>query len=367
MNRNNHELPAHGGMIYATAARLGLRVEDILDFSCNGHIFARGITKALFAETPYEFDHYPDSSCSSLRAAIASHEGLDGAQVLPGNGSADLIWLLLAALAPRRVLCLGPAFSEYVKACEALGISCTVLPTSPEQGFACSTPELAALYNTDADLVIICSPNNPGGLAYPNLPTILESARAPFILLDLSYRDFLFGEALFPLHRHKACEKFIRPGGRLFTLHSFSKFFNCPGLRLGYLCGDGREIARLQKRQPPWTVNTQAQRLGQKFLQHINDYQNALPELRRQSYLLGVELRRLGLFHPEAVIEGPGFLTCGLAGFSAAAVQEALLRRRIMTRNCDNIPGMPPGWLRIQAREEADNARLVAALQAIAR
>jgi threonine-phosphate decarboxylase len=67
---------------------------------------------------------------------------------------------------------------------------------------------------------------------------------------------------------------------------------------------------------------------------------------------------------PERIFEGPGFLCCGLAlRHNAPGVCKALLlNRRLIVRNCDTIPGMPPGYIRVQARPEEDAASLLSAL-----
>ncbi len=365
------DMPPHGGNVYAVAMRLGANPEDILDFSCNANIFAAHLTEELFRKTPYPFMHYPDSDCARLREAVAAHEGLHPEQILPGNGAADLIWLALRALKPQKVVCLGPAFSEYARACAALGAECSVIPTLPENDFACASDELRALRASRADLVIVCSPNNPGGAAYQNLGLILGETRSPFILLDLSYRDFLYGFPEHDLHAWAACSGFVQPGTRLLGLHSFSKFFCCPGLRLGYLAGDAQLIKFLARQAPPWSVMTLAQELGTRFLENIEAYRDTLPALRAAQNLFGVNLRLSGAFDPDRVIEGPGFFCCGLNGVSgsslnmegaAARLREKLLARRILVRNCDNIPGMPPGYIRLQTRREKDNEKLLKAL-----
>jgi threonine-phosphate decarboxylase len=118
--------------------------------------------------------------------------------------------------------------------------------------------------------------------------------------------------------------------------------------------------------RPSWTVSPFAQVLGQTFLAHIDSYRETLPALQKAVIHMGRELRRLACMDPDRGFEGPGFLCCGLSPrLSAAGVYEALLKRRIVVRNCDTIPGMPPGYIRVQARPEEDSARLLQELDTL--
>ncbi len=353
----------HGGEIYAFARSSGTDPARILDYSSNPNIFARDLTAELVARTPYPFEHYPDSSCADLREALARHENMPPAGILPGNGAAELIRVFLHTVAPRRVILLGPVFSEYVAACRALGIPYDIVAPKAENDFEPSAQDMRALGESGADLAILCCPNNPGAATYVDLPAILHGIGAPRILLDCSYREFLYGSPAYAASTHAGLTNVLRPGASLLTLHSFTKFFCCPGIRLGYIMGDHRLLERMDALRAPWTVDPFSQLMGRLFLEHIEDYRATLPALADAIAHLGRELRLSGLFDPDRVLEGPGFVTARLLPpLRVEAVYLALQKRRILVRCCDPIPGMPPGFLRIQARPEADTILLLAKL-----
>ena len=62
------------------------------------------------------FENYPDDGCEALRQALAGRFGVDGGQVVCGNGASDLIYRLCACGGFRRVLLPVPSFSEYQRA-----------------------------------------------------------------------------------------------------------------------------------------------------------------------------------------------------------------------------------------------------------
>ena len=355
----------HGGDVYATARRLRTTPDKLLDFSGNANIFACSLTEALVRATPYPFPHYPDSRAEELAEAIAAHEGLPPDRLLPGNGATELIWLALRALDPRKVLFIGPVFSEYVTACQTFSIPFDILTPSADNAFDCYPEDLNALWESDADLVVLCTPNNPTGAIY-DMSRLLYMLRAPRVLIDNSHREFLHGTDDYASNSPHAYSAFARPGVSVLTLHSFSKFFCCPGIRLGYLTGDRNLLARIAALRPSWTISPFAQIMGGLFLGHIEAYRETLPPLNQAVAHMGRELRRLPCVDPDKVFEGPTFLCCGLSPrFRPAAVCKTLLNQRMLARNCDAIPGMPEGFIRLQARPEPDAARLLAILETL--
>lgn len=363
--RRNAEdtLAKHGGDIYALARKYRRNVEDFIDFSSNTHIFAVHVTNRLMRETPYPYEHYPDSGCALLREAIAAHEGCAAENVLVGNGSSELIWLAFSALAPRKILFIGPMFSEYVRAAMLLGIEYEIITPSDSQDFTPGSKEMRAIWDSNADLAVLCTPNNPGAVTYPNIHELFELLRIPRVLVDNTYREFLYGEAEYAANTHKAYLGCVRTGVAVFSMNSFTKFFICPGLRVGYLVGDPATLTRMGKKRPPWMVSPYAEIMGAKFLEHIGDYREALTPMRRALREMGMHFRRNGCFDPDRVFEGASFLTAALAhGVPAAHAREKLLRQGLVVRDCDSIPGMPQGYIRVQARPEADAAKLLDAL-----
>ena len=112
----------HGGNVDAWASSAGVEVGELLDFSAS--INALGppsSAREAFVESYAEILCYPDPYGDKLKEALAERHGLSPAEVLIGNGSTQLIYLLCAALRPRNALIVGPAFSEYANALTLIG------------------------------------------------------------------------------------------------------------------------------------------------------------------------------------------------------------------------------------------------------
>ena len=338
----------HGGNGLTVAEALGIDPETLLDLSSNTFLGCTDLTATLIAR-PYPFAHYPDPQAACFRRAVAAYESMPEACVVPGAGAAELIWLVFGTVRPRRVLMLGPMFSEYARACAAQNIPFSVLTPPAERGFEPDAANLRAIAAADADMVVICLPNNPGGLAYADRNALFEALGSRCILADLSYRDFLHGTP--QAVDHQGLARLCAPGARLISLHSLTKFFCCPGIRLGYALAEEDLITRLRAMQPPWMIPDFAAQVGEQMLAQVEAYRERLPVLRDQVRALANMVSGCGLFVPELVFPGVSFVTARLKNPAGAAyLHQTLLQRRILVRVCDTIPGMPPGFIRIQAR-----------------
>jgi threonine-phosphate decarboxylase len=111
-------------------------------------------------------------------------------------------------------------------------------------------------------------------------------------------------------------------------------------------------------------VSSFAERAGVALLERYADYRARLPRLVEDKAALAAMLRGSPGF--TEILEGPCFCLAkvdGVAYPSAGWLRSALLQHAVLVRACDGIPGMPPGWVRIQARGEDDTAALAQALR----
>ncbi len=355
----------HGGEVLRIAREQGLIPEDFLDVSNNANTLVADLTRELLAEIPYPFLHYPENSCAELRQSLAAYEGLGDENLLVGNGSSECLYLALQALRPQRVLLLTPLFSEYARACEALGIAAERHVLREEIGYLPDAATLKALEHTTADLVILCTPNNPTCAVFEDLPGLLRHIRAPYCLVDTAYKEFVFGNPNWEKHFYRnwaAKELRTRP----IALNSFTKYFCCTGLRLGYLAAAPEVIEQLQAVRPPWMVSRFAELAGLRFLEQLERYRQRGSQLESAREQLVGLLRTCGLF--DEVRSGPvNFVLCRLHRPEQGKIlASALEQKQILVRLCDNIPGMAPGYFRIQVRTPDENLRAAAALSALA-
>src|SRR5579859_7768858 len=106
-------LPAvlHGSISRAELAALGLRPDEVIDFSVNTNPLGPS-PRVIDAIQSADWTRYPDDGVPEVRRALAAHDKRTEAEVIVGNGSVELIWLLaLAFLAPGdAAIIVGPTF-----------------------------------------------------------------------------------------------------------------------------------------------------------------------------------------------------------------------------------------------------------------
>ncbi|GAB7079701.1 pyridoxal phosphate-dependent aminotransferase [Megalodesulfovibrio paquesii] len=350
----------HGGRVFQTARALGISPDALLDVSNNANSLAADLTTDILAAIRPEHRFYPDPACAALREALTTAEGLPSTQILPVHGSAEGILLALLARNPAQVCIVGPIFSEYPRWCEVLGIPWRLHALRPETGFALTAEDRQALQAAPEGMVILCSPNNPAGCVIPDLPGLLAALAPREVIVDLAYKDFLHGEPAFAGHVPAVL---LQANPHTICLTSMTKFFFCPGIRLGCVLAGPATIARLAALQPPWSVTQTAQDAGVAFLDQQDAYRARLAELRRlREDFAGLLCRTPGV--AEVLPSDVNFLLVRLdPGCCAASLAESLAcEQHILVRVCDTIPGMPPGYVRLQVRTAEENARVAQAL-----
>ena len=182
----------HGGDWAGYRAEFG---RDALDFSANVSPLGlpAGVAAAITAALPMA-DRYPDPLCRALRTKLAAAEGVDTAQILCGNGAADLIYRLALALRPRRALLPAPTFAEYAAALETVDCDVQRFLLREENDFAVTDGFVDAI-DDGTDAVFLCQPNNPTGQVTP-LAMVQKLLRrcadcGAVLVVDECFLDFL--------------------------------------------------------------------------------------------------------------------------------------------------------------------------------
>ena len=341
----------HGGDWAGYQAEYG---QMPLDFSAN--VSPLGVpqgVRAAIAEAAAGADRYPDPLCRELCAAIGQAENLPSAWVLCGNGAADLIWRLAAALHPRQALLPAPAFAEYEAALQSVGCH-VVRSLLPETEDFAVGEAFCQRIAPGTEIVFLCEPNNPTGCTTPRplLQRILERCRKVGAVLVV---DECFGHFLDNPEEHTLVPQ-LKTFPNLIILKAFTKIYAMAGVRLGYaLCADQKLLEKMRGGGSPWSVSSLAQAAGCAALQETEYLQRVRALIHTERAVLAQGLRELGL----RVIPGQANYLL----FRCERPLVAPLRQRgILLRSCGNYPGLDDRWYRTAVRTEPENRRLLAAL-----
>ncbi|MGO9583441.1 MAG: pyridoxal phosphate-dependent aminotransferase [Acidimicrobiales bacterium] len=193
---------------------------------------------------------YPDPLADELRKELASQHGVHPDQILVGNGSDELIYLLAWAFLAHggRAVCADPPYrideiSTFVVDAR--------LNKVPLKDWA---HDLDAMSQVEADVAYIVNPHNPTGTAHSRaeIEGFVELSRAALVVVDEAYIDFTDDPeqtTVMPLARE----------GDVVVLRTLSKVYALAGLRVGYMVASRDVVTTLRKIRPPFSVGALAQ------------------------------------------------------------------------------------------------------------
>ena len=153
----------HGSDIEKICEYYHLQKEDITNFGAN--VNPLGLSESVKETLSSRLDvlsSYPDREYTSLREVLSAYCRIPADFILPGNGSSELISLLIDARMPKRTLILGPTYSEYSRELSFSGSTQEYYHLREENDFLLNVDDLCpVLENGGYDFLIICHPNNP--------------------------------------------------------------------------------------------------------------------------------------------------------------------------------------------------------------
>jgi histidinol-phosphate aminotransferase len=349
------------------AARYGLRVEDILRFDLNTSPAPPDLVAGILASGVFHapISEYPPSDYRRLVETAARVYGVATDELLVGAGADEILDLLGKAFLPPggRAIVPAPTYAMYRVVTEQRGATAVaVARLDAEAGYALDLVAMRAAA-ADADLVWLCSPNNPTGLPEPDgaIETLLDTVavdallagRAPaIVVLDEAYAEFVGSTLLELRHRHP----------NLVVVRTASKAYALAGLRVGFAVARPETIARIAPYRPPGSVSTVSVTVVTEALADPRGMEANVARVDAERDRLADALRAAGWS------VGPTVTNFLLVDFGttdrAAAVATGLLRRGLVPRTFG--AGHPLArCLRLTIRDRAGNDRLIAAAREI--
>lgn len=356
----NHAFDEHGGNVYQAIRN---RNSDgiFLDFSAN--INPLGLPNCIREEILHSLDsiiHYPDAEGHDLKAVLAEFYRVNTNIITLGNGAVELLYILCHIIKPRRALVTAPAFSEYERAARAGGAAIHYYQLSEKQGFSIDVEGLSGEIQCD-DIIFLGNPNNPTGtiLSNSDLEFLIKIAydRKAFVVVDESFIDFL------PDDTEYSCRHMVDSYPNLFILHSLTKFYAIPGLRLGFSLANGNITRQLHMAKDPWNVNTLAQKAGVVALRDIEYREKTRKVVHDYKNKFFLQLQAIQ--GCKAYTPAVNFILVNIAGMgmSSAQLREYMFNNDILIRDCGNYPGLSSQYIRVAVKLPELNDRLVATLK----
>ncbi len=298
-------------------------------------------------------NRYPDPACTEVRRLLDSVLGLPFDNTVIGNGSDELIDLLIRIFGKSgkdSIMIERPTYGAYKVFAATNDIETLDVPLLPDLSLDIDGMK-KAIAEEQPKIVFICSPNNPTGRVYP-ISDILEIAdfNKGITVVDEAYADFASSFI--------SAVPSIRKNPRICVLRTLSKAWGIAGARVGILVADKYIRDLVMKVKPPYNVSVLAQRAAAEALmdeKRIREVRDAVVSARHR---LAEKLRCLP--YAEEVIEGDGnFLLLRVA--DADKLYGYLASEGIIVRNRTHELYLG-GCLRITIGSDEENRKLMEVL-----
>jgi len=199
---------------------------------------------------------YPDAGNYYLKEALATRYGVNSDQIMVGNGSNELLTLLVRAFTTTNchaVISEG-AFIAYTVVLSAAGVPTTKVPMKP--AWTHDLEAMAAACTEDTRLLFVANPNNPTG-TYNGKEEVMKLLRdvPPHVLvvLDEAYFEYAWASD------YPDGVELLGERENLVVMRTFSKSYGLAGLRVGYGIGPAYVAELIQRVREPFSVNIVAQ------------------------------------------------------------------------------------------------------------
>ena len=330
------------------ARKLGIPEEDIIKLDANENPYGCSPrVRQKLAEYPYYYI-YPDSNQTELREALSQYVGLGTEYLVAGNGSDELIDLLLRILlAPGdEVIVNVPTFDMYRFCTEVCrGKTVNVLR---KKDFTVDVPAVKAAITAKTRIIFLTNPNNPTGTIISE-KDILELLKTGLpVVVDEAYYEF----------NGQTVAKLVPQYRNLIVLRTFSKWAGIAGLRVGYGIFTPELAEVLIKVKPPYNVNLAAQVAVIESIKDSRYLLGTVQKMIEERDRLFVELQKLDFLKP--VPSQSNFILCEVTRGDAKQLQDGLEALGILIRYY-NTP-LLKNYIRISAGKPEQTAKIIGAL-----
>ena len=306
-------------------------------------------------ENPFEttLNRYPDPQQTALKELISKQKELPIHQVLLGNGSDEVLDLIVRAFCePNQdsILTLPPTYGMYGVLAQLNSIENIEVPLSKD--FNINVDQVLKQVKPRTKLLFICSPNNPSGnIMDVNAVTRLLKAFDGLVVIDEAYIDFTTIESWM---------QHLNTFPNLIVTQTLSKAYGLAGIRLGTCYASKEIIAVLNKIKPPYNINSLTQQAAIEALQN-NEVSDQVSSILREREKLANALASC-FFVKKIYPSDANFILIKVD--DANKRYDELLRHGIVIRNrttqlgCENC-------LRISLGTPAENKQLLTLLNTL--
>lgn len=325
------------------------------EYSGSEGVFLDANENALGSATKELYNRYPDPHQKSLKQKIARVKGVQPEQIFLGNGSDEIIDLLIRATcvpAESHILTMPPTYGMYSVSASVSNIEVVPVPLTPD--FEIDRESVLEKLASKPRLIFICNPNNPtGNLFSANSILKIVAASTNLVVVDEAYMDFAPGASML---------KYLEEYPNLLIMQTFSKAWGMAGLRLGMAFAHPSVVGVLNKIKPPYNVNLLTQKLATEAMDNSDAVEHMVSAIIEERSRM-TELLKKNPLVEKIYSSDTNFLL--IKTIDAPGIYQALVDKQIIVRSrhkdlyCENC-------LRITIGSSQENRFLLEAMEEIA-
>ncbi len=299
---------------------------------------------------------YPDGSCFYLKEKLAGRLGVSSGEIILGNGSNEIIELLIRAYlrSGDEAVMADPSFAVYPIVVKSVGATAVTVPLREMRH---DLREMSRAVNKKTRVVFIANPNNPTGTIVTSREFEEFIGSVPeecIVCVDEAYFEFVRSM------EYPRTIEYVKAGRPVVLLRTFSKVYGLAGLRVGYGVAHPELVDYMNRVRQPFNVNSLAQAAAIAALDDLEHLKRTLENnMAGLDYLYGA-IAALGFEYVPA--EANFFL---IKVGNGKKVYEDLLKKGVIVRPMAGYN--MPEYIRVSVGLPEENRRFIEALSDAAR
>lgn len=299
--------------------------------------------------------YYPDGAATELKEALAEKWKTTPSEVIIGNGSNEIIELLVKTflLPGDEAVMASPSFSLYSLMVATAHAKSVQIPLKAGR---VDLSAMAKAVTKKTKLVFVCNPNNPTGTIVCQSEVARFLSRIPkrvLVVFDEAYGEYA-SDPGFP-----ASVQLLREGASVMMLRTFSKLYGLAGLRIGYGITRPEVVDYLNRVRQPFNVNLPAQ---QAALAALSDEDHVSESLRLNRAGKDYLMHQFDLMGVRYIPSESNFICFSLPGSDLEIGRDvylALLRKGVIIRQLEGR------HLRVTVGLTKENRRFIRTLKEV--
>ncbi|RUM49743.1 MAG: histidinol-phosphate transaminase [Hydrogenothermus sp.] len=319
-----------------------------LPFSLSKQLRER-IAKVI-SEIPFE--RYPDPTYKELKEVLAQFYGVSPENITVGNGSDELIDILIKAVGNLKspVMYPVPTFPMYQVSADIIN-----RPKAEfllDKDFKLDKQKLDEAILKKPHIAFFASPNNPTGNSFDKELIKYTASKNIFTVVDEAYINFSDKESFL--------KEALEPDNNIVVIRTLSKI-GLAGIRLGVLIADEKTVSIIDKIRPPFNITYPTVEIAKIVLtegkKEIEEKINIVKQERKRVLNKLKTISSVKVFPSDA-----NFYLIKVE--DANVVHKKLIEKGILTRNMSHLPNMA-NCLRVSVGKPEENDAFIEALKEV--